>query len=67
MLEESLAMGLADIAPDLEMTHGPYQTVLEMLGSRLAGSQLSEDGLQETNYNLQNNDSIDGNEGYDVV
>ena len=56
-------MGLADIAPTQEMTDGPYQTVLEMLGSRLAQGQLSDNELQEASYNY----SMQQNEGGDVI
>ena len=49
-------MGLAAIAPTLEMAHGPGQTVLEILGARLAGEQLlDEDELDEMSDNMQIN------------
>ena len=50
-LEEPLAMGLTAFAAAQEMTHGPNQTVLEILGARLA-----QDELQETRYDMYDSD-----------
>ena len=59
LLELEEAKGPAAFATAPQATHGSYQTILEILGARLA-----DDGLQEANYNVQDegmtNISADG-------
>ena len=39
------------------MSHGSNQRILEILGARLGKDELSDDEVQETNQNMQNNSS----------
>ena len=48
LLELEEAKGPAASATAPQATHGSYQTILEVLGARLA-----DDGLQEASYNMQ--------------
>ena len=48
LLELEEAKGPTASVTTPQVTHGPYQTILEILGARLA-----DDGLQEASYNMQ--------------
>ena len=51
-LEEPLGIVRTATAAIQDMTHGSNQRILEILGARLGGDELSDDELQEASYNV---------------